>query len=250
MLPGFENLLFAHSSWYTYAATMRIYKHWDFSVTEPHTATGQLSFSSYPGTSRSTSHPPWVLLRRTKKHAWWRHFHYWKETTCWCQSLDHEFIELINWSAGFLMSLDDFYLLGSGLMMTQTSNDVFNTSLFDTVTPNSLLAWQRVRLAHSLAHTGEEWARTFSRHNSGRPGPVSCCKQHLHIAANTAVYPSPLPLSLPLHNCCRHIQQPVHVSGQKQSQAGSQHWGRRTDHSGADPRLGGILRSDSGSAQR
>nr|XP_057905284.1 phospholipase B-like 1 [Doryrhamphus excisus] len=116
MLPGFENLLFAHSSWYTYAATMRIYKHWDFHVTEPHTATGKLSFSSYPG---------------------------------------------------FLVSLDDFYLLGSGLMMTQTTNDVFNSSLFDVVTPKSLLAWQRVRLAHSLAHTGEEWAKIFSKYNSG-----------------------------------------------------------------------------------
>ncbi|KAF3846753.1 hypothetical protein F7725_003831 [Dissostichus mawsoni] len=111
MLPGFENLLFAHSSWYTYAATMRIYKHWDFHITEPHTATGKLSFSSYPG---------------------------------------------------FLVSLDDFYLLGSGLMMTQTTNNVFNSSLFDSITPNSLFAWQRVRLAHSLAHTGEEWAKTFS----------------------------------------------------------------------------------------
>ncbi|CAF90435.1 unnamed protein product, partial [Tetraodon nigroviridis] len=116
VLPGFENLLFAHSSWYTYAATMRIYKHWDFSVAEPHAATGKLSFSSYPG---------------------------------------------------FLVSLDDFYLLGSGLMMTQTSNEIFNSSLFDSVTPNSLFAWQRVRLANSLAHTGEEWARTFSRYNSG-----------------------------------------------------------------------------------
>ncbi|XP_054616131.1 phospholipase B-like 1 isoform X1 [Dunckerocampus dactyliophorus] len=116
MLPGFENLLFAHSSWYTYAATMRIYKHWDFHLTEPHTATGKLSFSSYPG---------------------------------------------------FLVSLDDFYLLGSGLMMTQTTNNVFNASLFDVVTPKSLLAWQRVRLAHSLAHTGEEWAKIFSKYNSG-----------------------------------------------------------------------------------
>uniref|UniRef100_A0A3Q1BZE7 Phospholipase B-like n=1 Tax=Amphiprion ocellaris TaxID=80972 RepID=A0A3Q1BZE7_AMPOC len=116
MLPGFENLLFAHSSWYTYAATMRIYKHWDFRITEPHTATGKLSFSSYPG---------------------------------------------------FLVSLDDFYLLGSGLMMTQTTNNVFNSSLFDKLTPDSLLAWQRVRLAHSLARTGEEWAKTFAMHNSG-----------------------------------------------------------------------------------
>ncbi|KAM4634899.1 phospholipase B-like 1 [Polymixia lowei] len=116
VLPGFENLLFAHSSWYTYAATTRIYKHWDFYVSEPHTATGTLSFSSY---------------------------------------------------AGFLVSLDDFYLLGSGLMMTQTTNNVFNTSLFDHITPSSLLAWQRVRLANSLAHNGEEWAKTFSMYNSG-----------------------------------------------------------------------------------
>ncbi|KAK6311775.1 hypothetical protein J4Q44_G00174390 [Coregonus suidteri] len=116
MLPGFENLLFAHSSWYTYAATMRIYKHWDFYLSEPHTATGKLSFSSYPG---------------------------------------------------FLVSLDDFYLLGSGLMMTQTTNNVFNTSLFSQVTPHSLLAWQRVPLAHALSHTGEQWAKTFSRYNSG-----------------------------------------------------------------------------------
>lgn len=49
MLPGYENLLFAHSSWYTYAATMRVYKHWDFRIAEPHAATGKLSFSSYPG---------------------------------------------------------------------------------------------------------------------------------------------------------------------------------------------------------
>ncbi|KAG5832478.1 hypothetical protein ANANG_G00291590 [Anguilla anguilla] len=116
MLPGFENLLLAHSSWYTYAATLRIYKHWDFRVSEPHTATGKMSFSSYPG---------------------------------------------------FLVSLDDFYILGSGLLMTQTTNNVFNSSLFSLVTPQSLLAWQRVRLAHALARTGKQWAQTFSRYNSG-----------------------------------------------------------------------------------
>ncbi|KAI1886721.1 hypothetical protein AGOR_G00198710 [Albula goreensis] len=116
MLPGYENLLLAHSSWYTYAATMRIYKHWDFRLTEPHAATGKMSFSSYPG---------------------------------------------------FLVSLDDFYLLGSQLLMTQTTNSIFNTSLFSMVTPHSLLAWQRVRLAHALAHSGEEWAKTFAKYNSG-----------------------------------------------------------------------------------
>ncbi|XP_029313008.1 phospholipase B-like 1 [Cottoperca gobio] len=116
VLPGFENLLFGHSSWYTYAATMRIYKHWDFRVSDTHTATGKMSFSSYPG---------------------------------------------------FLMSLDDFYLLGRGLLMTQTSIGVFNVSLFSQLNPHSLLAWQRVRLANSLAHSGEEWAHIFSKYNSG-----------------------------------------------------------------------------------
>ncbi|XP_061564292.1 phospholipase B-like 1 [Cololabis saira] len=113
VLPGFENLLFGHSSWYTYAATMRIYKHWDFRMTD---ATGKMSFSSYPG---------------------------------------------------FLMSLDDFYLLGSGLLMTQTSISVFNASLFSPLSPHRLLAWQRVRLANGLALTGKEWAQIFSKYNSG-----------------------------------------------------------------------------------
>ncbi|XP_019901891.1 phospholipase B-like 1 isoform X3 [Esox lucius] len=116
VLPGFENLLFAHSSWFSYASTMRIYKHWDFRLANTHTATGKMSFSSYPG---------------------------------------------------FLTSLDDFYLLGSGLLMTQTTNSVFNTSLYTLVMPHCLLAWQRVRLANALAHTGEEWAHVFSKYNSG-----------------------------------------------------------------------------------
>ncbi|XP_029954719.1 phospholipase B-like 1 [Salarias fasciatus] len=116
VLPGFENLLFGHSSWYTYAATMRIYKHWDFRVSDTRVATGRMSFSSYPG---------------------------------------------------FLMSLDDFYLLGSGLLMTQTSIGVFNASLFSQLSAHSLLAWQRVRLANGLAHSGEEWAQIFSKYNSG-----------------------------------------------------------------------------------
>lgn len=68
---------------------------------------------------------------------------------------------------GFLSSLDDFYLLGSGLLMTQTSIGVFNVSLFSQLSPHSLLAWQRVRLANSLAHSGEEWAHIFSKYNSG-----------------------------------------------------------------------------------
>lgn len=49
VLPGFENIFFAHSSWYTYAAMLRIYKHWDFNIIDKDTSSSRLSFSSYPG---------------------------------------------------------------------------------------------------------------------------------------------------------------------------------------------------------
>ncbi|KAF7478787.1 Hypothetical predicted protein [Marmota monax] len=49
VLPGFENIFFAHSSWYTYAAMLRIYKHWDFNIKDNDTSSSRLSFSSYPG---------------------------------------------------------------------------------------------------------------------------------------------------------------------------------------------------------
>ena len=39
----------SHSSWFLYAATMRIYKHYDFNVKDAKTAAKRLSFSSYPG---------------------------------------------------------------------------------------------------------------------------------------------------------------------------------------------------------
>ncbi|XP_074024702.1 phospholipase B-like 1 isoform X2 [Numenius arquata] len=116
VLPGYENIYFAHSSWFTYAATLRIYKHWNFNIVDPYTSTSRVSFSSYPG---------------------------------------------------FLVSLDDFYILGSGLVMLQTTNSVFNQTLIKQVVPESLLAWQRVRIANMMADDGKTWAETFSKCNSG-----------------------------------------------------------------------------------
>jgi len=47
--------------------------------------------------------------------------------------------------------------MDSGLVMLETTNDVFNNSLYDLIKPQSLFAWQRVRLANMLAHGGKEW---------------------------------------------------------------------------------------------
>ncbi|XP_006084330.1 phospholipase B-like 1 isoform X1 [Myotis lucifugus] len=116
VLPGFENIYFAHSSWYTYAAMLRIYKHWDFNIKDKDTSSSRLSFSSYPG---------------------------------------------------FLESLDDFYILSSGLVLLQTTNSVYNKTLLKLVTPEALLAWQRVRVANMMASDGKQWAEIFSKYNSG-----------------------------------------------------------------------------------
>ncbi|KAM8930690.1 phospholipase B-like 1 [Pelodytes ibericus] len=116
VLPGNENVFFGHSSWFTYAAMLRVYKHLNFNIKDSECSNSMMSFSSYPG---------------------------------------------------FLESLDDFYILSSGLVVLQTTNAIYNMSLFKDVVPYSLLAWQRVRIANMMADSGKVWGEIFSRHNSG-----------------------------------------------------------------------------------
>ena len=59
-----------------------------------------------------------------------------------------------------------FYFI-SGLIMLQTTNSMFNHSLLKYVSPESLLAWHRVRLANLMAHDGQEWAEVYEQYNSG-----------------------------------------------------------------------------------
>ncbi|EDQ90028.1 uncharacterized protein MONBRDRAFT_20946 [Monosiga brevicollis MX1] len=68
---------------------------------------------------------------------------------------------------GYLESLDDFYLMSSGLVMLQTTNNVFNTDLQQYIQPESLQSWIRIRTATALAQTSEDWAELAGRHNSG-----------------------------------------------------------------------------------
>lgn len=115
-VPGdFGDLFMAHSSWFQYSDTNRIFKHYHFQFARG-AAAKRVSFSSYPG---------------------------------------------------YLYSLDDFYMMDSGLGMVQTSNNIINQTLLDLITPESLLAWQRVRVANAVASTGEQWYDAFKAHASG-----------------------------------------------------------------------------------
>lgn len=146
VLPDYSDLYSAHSSWFIFQATNRIFKHWKFAVSSPQIAATEMSFSSYPGFLVIP-----ISILTTQE------------------------------------SLDDFYMMNSGLALVQTTNSIFNFSLYDACTPQSLLAWQRVRLSNHMATSGEEWFTLFEQYNSGCPPP-----RPLPLPSYTlSSYPSP-----------------------------------------------------------
>ena len=69
--------------------------------------------------------------------------------------------------AGAISSTDDFFLMDNDLFVMETTNSIFNETLYSVLTPKSLLAWIRVVLANRLSSNGEEWVENFARENSG-----------------------------------------------------------------------------------
>ena len=68
---------------------------------------------------------------------------------------------------GMLQSQDDFYVLNN-LVMLQTTNNIFNTSLYNLLSPKNMLwYWERIRIAHALSNSGSEWYSNFGKYNSG-----------------------------------------------------------------------------------
>ena len=49
VLGAYEDIFMGHSSWFSYTATLRIYKHYNFNLKDEATAAKKISFSSYPG---------------------------------------------------------------------------------------------------------------------------------------------------------------------------------------------------------
>ena len=105
----------------------------------------------------------------------------------------------------FVRWLVEFFFLfaRSGLVMIQTTNNVFDSSLYKNVKPQSLLAWHRVRLSNLMAHNGKEWADIYQQYNSGT---ARHARRHVRVCSRWT-------WRLVLLWCCRHVQQPVHDSG-------------------------------------
>jgi hypothetical protein len=66
-----------------------------------------------------------------------------------------------------LASMDVFYVTSQNLAIIETTNSVFEKSLYDKVTPNGLLCWQRAMVANRLSSSVKEWVNNFSQYNAG-----------------------------------------------------------------------------------
>jgi len=70
-------------------------------------------------------------------------------------------------NAGLLLSMDDFWIMNSGLVVIETTLHTWNTTLYDLYCkPESVLSWIRVSAVNLIAATGNEWVKFFNIANS------------------------------------------------------------------------------------
>ena len=68
---------------------------------------------------------------------------------------------------GVLNSVDDFYYLDSKLIVMETTNSIYDDTLYDLLKPECLLTWVRTMIANRLSSNGKNWTEIFSLENSG-----------------------------------------------------------------------------------
>lgn len=69
-------------------------------------------------------------------------------------------------SPGLLHSKDDFYATPTMVVM-ETTNGIYNRSLYRHISAQTALSWQRAALATAAARSGREWTQLFAIANSG-----------------------------------------------------------------------------------
>ena len=66
-----------------------------------------------------------------------------------------------------LASLDDFYINSHGLISIETTNVLYNDSLYSFINPNSLFASDRAMICNRISNSSKEWAENYIKYNSG-----------------------------------------------------------------------------------
>jgi len=107
------------------------------------------------------SHVTWghyVNMLRTFKHYTFRYNH------------DSTASMTVSFSSfpGFIASGDDYFITDQGLIVTETTNGVYNITLYQLyVQPATVLYWLRVVVSNRMASNGSEWVSIFGKYNSG-----------------------------------------------------------------------------------
>lgn len=159
---NFSDMFMAHSSWFVYQSMLRIYKHYHFAISVRRRSRGpSLPSPLSPPPSPGAAHgrpPRLVQLLPGLPRVPGRLLH--DGQRCGGGRAGGE-------GPRAPVTVDGTRARCTGLVMVQTTNNVFNHTLYDLVTPHSLMAWQRVRVASQMARTGAEWAETVAAYNSG-----------------------------------------------------------------------------------
>lgn len=218
----FQNLWFAHVAWFAFQATLRIFKHYDFSaLANPAVKGGVMSFSSYPmmlsslddfyscvvalgsadaggGDEKESGEevyaaalcsrtglpinieraPPAPFFNQPCLAAFGA-----PTSPCWVRQRNACHTQSLVQSRPSVQppippphppSRLSRALLPPGPTPPhpthappETTNNIFNRSLYSMVTPESLFAWHRVRNANLLAGNGSQWTDILAYANSG-----------------------------------------------------------------------------------
>eukprot|EP01132_Coremiostelium_polycephalum_P003860 gene3860-4811_t len=104
-------------------------------------------------------------------HTTWRYYYgmlrIYKYFNLHFQMYGLTYVSSFSSSPGFLSSKDDFYVTGHQLAVMETTNNIFNNTLFAYVIPQTLFVWQRAVIANILATTAQSWTQVFQLYNSG-----------------------------------------------------------------------------------
>ncbi|ETV99103.1 hypothetical protein, variant [Aphanomyces invadans] len=145
-----HDLLWGHATWDTYTALNKVFKHYDLPLPPRHPNDSATLRDSVAFSDDSPSHHG-----QNHKHDEARR-----------EPGARRRISMSS-SPGYLSSVDDWYLLDSGLGVMETTNGNYNASLAATITPQSCLSWLRTKVANALAVDGPTWTTHFSAFNSG-----------------------------------------------------------------------------------
>ncbi len=68
---------------------------------------------------------------------------------------------------GNISSNDDFFITDQNLYISETTNSIFDESLYNILTPESVMTWQRAVVANRLSQNSYDWIENITKHNSG-----------------------------------------------------------------------------------